>query len=171
MFFKPVSVNATAPPLQVPNHNHPDLSFLILRTKLSPRNCSAPQPLRALSSRETGRLFQLTHEKAMDALLAPHVTFVFQPGSLCAIPAAAFQSSSAGWSWRHLDTGRLYITPRITSCNWQPVPLSLKPLSASIHPSAADFEGIKRGLCISLISLILLTIPMRMQVSSLPFFR
>lgn len=41
-----------------------------------------------------------------------------------------------------------------------------------IHPSfAADFEGIKRALFIFLISLILITIPARMQVSSPPFFR
>ena len=90
---------------------------------------------------ETGKLFQLAQEKAVLSLL--EVTFICEPSSLHVFPTAGFQSSFAGCWERHLGSGRLFITPQITSCNWQPNPLSLRWLSASIHPLLLTLKGSK----------------------------
>lgn len=143
--FKNQLLKYHSPP-HVPNHHHADAKFALFVLNSPPitwtcSNVSLTQD--PFFSWETAKLFQLAQEKAMGVLSLLEVTFVFEPSSLHVFPTAGFQSSFVGWWERHLGSGRLFITPQITSCNWQPNPLSLRWLSASIHPLLLTLKGSK----------------------------
>lgn len=86
---------------------------------------------------ETGKLFQLAQEKAVLSLL--EVTFIWTQLFACLSNSGISEQLSGCWE-AHLGSGRLFITPQITSCNWQPR-ITQPKMAFCIHPSfAADFE-------------------------------
>lgn len=107
----------------------------------------------------------------MPVLRLPHTTRVGELGLPVRVGSEASEllnqlvgEVSGHWPTFHYTTNH---TLKLTVDSTQP-----KIAFRIHHPSfAANFGGIKRALSVFLISLILLTVSVRMQVASPPFFR